>query len=276
MEPHISVIIPTFNRRHFLREALDSVAAQTYPFFEIIVIDDGSDDGTDELISQYDREINYIRQDNRGPAAARNRGIRAARYDFIAFLDSDDRFAENKLAIQLHAMLDNPGFLVSHTDEIWYRRGSLLNQKKKHLKEGGFIFARCLELCAVGMSTIMANKALFDEVGLFDEGLPCCEDYDLWLRTAVSHSFLHVPHPLTIKNGGRPDQLSTIHRIGMDRFRIASIQKVLRSGLLNEEQAALAAEELARKSRIYGNGCLKHGRPEEGRYYLDLAREVSQ
>lgn len=268
----VSVIIPTYNRKGFLKKAIDSVFAQTYEHFELIVVDDGSDDGTAELVAEYPREIVSVRQGNRGPAAARNAGIRKARYPLIAFLDSDDRFDSRKLALQAAAMQENPSFLISHTQEIWFRRGELLNQKKKHRKRSGDIFEQSLQLCAVGMSTVMARKGLFDEVGLFDEDLPCCEDYDLWLRASIDHRFLLVDESLTIKDGGRPDQVSYQYRVGMDRFRIESILKVLDSGRLTPGQKGQAREELVKKCLVYGNGCLKHGRLEDAKRYLELAR----
>jgi len=273
MKKLVSVIIPTFNRATFLSKALDSVFAQSYQDIEVIVVDDGSQDGTPEIVERYAAEhggrLISLYQENRGPAAARNRGIRQARSDLLAFLDSDDRFAGKKLAVQVKVM-ENRDFLVSHTDEVWYRRGRVLNPKKKHRKAGGDIFAQSLELCAVGMSTVMVRRELFDLVGYFDENLPCCEDYDLWLRVSAVQPFLFIGLPLTVKDGGRPDQLSQIYSVGMDRFRIAAIEKILAAGVLQSGQAELAIAELARKCRIYGTGCLKHGRIEEGDYYLNL------
>jgi len=268
-EKYVSVIIPTFNRCFLLKKAIESVLAQTYRHFELIVVDDGSTDQTAELLAAYD-EVIYLRQENSGPAAARNRGVRAAAFDLIAFLDSDDCFDKRKLEIQVAAMRDNPACLISHTDELWFRHGQVLNQKNRHQRAGGFIFAECLPLCAVGMSTVMLRRRLFDAVGFFDEDFPCCEDYDLWLRVAANHAFLLIDRPLTIKDGGRPDQVSYQHRVGMDQFRIRALGKQLAAGTLTARQTELARAELARKCRIYGNGCLKHGRSAEGRYYLEL------
>jgi glycosyltransferase involved in cell wall biosynthesis len=272
----VSVIIPTYNRKKFLGKAIDSVLDQTYRSFELLIIDDGSDDGTDKFVASYGNAVRYLHQDNLGVAAARNTGIRAARHDLLAFLDSDDTFAPEKLALQVAAMAARPEYLVSHTDEIWYRRGKLLNQKNRHAREGGNIFDRCLELCAVGMSTSMVRRRLFDETGLFDEELPCCEDYDLWLRVSAVFHFLLVAQPLTIKDGGREDQLSRIHRVGMDRFRITSILKIIGAGELSPEQLLLARRELVRKCLIYGQGCLKHGRREEGSRYLEIAEQYER
>lgn len=269
----ISVIIPTYNRSAHLIKAIDSVLAQSYPYFELIVVDDGSDDGTQKIIASYDHPITCIRQENKGVSAARNAGIKGARYDFFAFLDSDDRYTPDKLQSQLQAMESLPEYLISHSDEFWFRQGKLLKQKEKHTRVGGDIFERSLELCMVGMSTVMVRREFFEKVGLFDESLPCCEDYDLWLRASCRYPFLLVQKPLTIKDGGRSDQLSSIHREGMDKYRIQALQKLLESDLLSDEQRQLAAAELVRKCTIYGNGCLKHGREEEGRIYLELVRE---
>ncbi len=269
----VSVIIPTYNRQRLLALAIDSVLDQTFNNFELLVIDDGSNDGTKELVASYGSRIRYVAQENLGVAAARNTGIRAATHDLLAFLDSDDRFTPEKLALQAKAMTCQPEYLVSHTDETWFRHGRILNQKNRHARAGGDIFGRCLELCAVGMSTAMVRRRFFETVGYFDESLPCCEDYDLWLRASVKHPFLLVPGSYTIKDGGRDDQLSLIHRVGMDRYRIGSILKIVRSGELNPEQEKLARQELHRKCTIYGQGCLKHGRREEGEHYLELAEK---
>ena len=249
--------------------------AQTYPYFELIVVDDGSDDDTAGLVAGYNSDIVFIQQENKGPAAARNTGIRAARHDILAFLDSDDWFAENKLAKQLGAMQENPAFLISHTQETWFRNGKILNQKAKHNKNGGYIFSQSLKLCAVGMSTVMIRREVFDTFGLFDEEFRCCEDYEFWLRVSAKQDFLLVDEPLTLKDGGRDDQVSSIYRTGMDKFRISAIEKILGSGRLDPEQARLAFAELSNKCRIYGNGCLKHGRQEEGRYYLAFPEMIA-
>lgn len=272
----VSIIIPTHNRAGFLVRAVDSVLAQTYRNFELIVVDDGSTDSTSQLLAAYGREVTVVRQENRGPAAARNLGIRQARHPLLAFLDSDDRFAPEKLALQVAAMEAAPAALLSHTQEVWYRNGSHLNQKKIHAKGQGDIFARSLRLCVVGMSTVMARRTFFVQVGLFDEELPCCEDYDLWLRASVRHSFLLVDRPLTFKEGGRPDQVSVRFRLGMDRFRIRSLEKLLAGPFLDPPRRRLACAELARKARIYGNGCLKHGREKEGRRFLVLAEKYGR
>lgn len=268
----ISIIIPTFNRAVLLKKAVESVLAQTYPDFELIIVDDGSTDNTKDLVLKLDRRIIYLRQDNKGPASARNLGIKTSKRPFLAFLDSDDRWDSEKLEEQLKAMQGGASSPVSHTQEVWYKEGRLLNQKKRHEKPQGYIFNKCLPLCVVSMSTVMVRREVFESIGLFDEDLPCCEDYDFWLRASIKYDFILIDKPLTLKDGGRRDQVSSLYATGMDKFRIASILKVIDSGALDPEQKRLAVEELRKKSRIYGNGCIKHGKEEEGREYLTLAQ----
>jgi glycosyltransferase involved in cell wall biosynthesis len=272
----ISVIIPTYNRAALLAGAVRSVLAQTLPPAEILVVDDGSSDDTDEQVASLVREtattkLRYLRQPHRGPAAARNYGIVRSSFDMLAFLDSDDRWEPRKLELQTLAMRSSPDTLVSHTRELWYRRGRFLNQKKRHRPPHGAIFQQCLALCCVGMSTVMARRTLFRQFGMFDETLACCEDYDFWLRVAVSQPFLLVEQPLTIKHGGRPDQVSVVFRQGIDRFRIQALAKQLADSRLSPLQRLHLGRELIRKCSIYGRGCGKHGKPEEERHYLRLA-----
>ena len=271
----ITVIIPTYNRAFLLHRALASVLAQKRPCNEVIVVDDGSTDETAAVVTALARTapmpIRLLRQENQGAAAARNRGVEAARGDLLAFLDSDDWWQPDKLTRQAQAMADHPNSLISHTRERWFRSGKRVNQKKKHDPPQGDIFSRSLGMCVVGMSTVMARRSLFDRYGLFDPALPCCEDYDLWLRVGCREPFLLIPEALTNKDGGRPDQLSAIHRMGMDVFRIQSLHNLLVAGMLTTIQRQETLAELARKCQIYGQGCLKHGRIKEGQRYLGMA-----
>lgn len=276
----ISAIIPTYNRAAHLERAIASVMAQSQPCDELIVVDDGSTDGTSSLVEELAAgatiPIRLLHQENQGVAAARNYGIRMARGRLLAFLDSDDWWLPRKLALQTAAMQAHPHCVISHTREIWFRHGQRVNQKKKHDPPAGDIFAASLPMCVVGMSTVMARRELFDRYGMFTEALPCCEDYDLWLRVGCREPFLLVPEALTGKHGGRPDQLSAIHRLGMDVYRIRSLCRLIDAGGLSVDQQRAAIAELARKCHIYGQGCIKHGRIEEGQGYLDLAARYQQ
>jgi hypothetical protein len=271
----ISVIIPTYNRAPLLERAIRSVLAQRKPCAELIVVDDGSTDDTAGVVTRLADKahlpVRLLHQENQGAAAARNLGISAAQGSLLAFLDSDDWWLPKKLAMQAAALAAHPGFQISHTRELWYRGGQRFNQKKKHDPPDGAVFTASLGMCVIGMSTIMARRAVFDRYGLFDATLPCCEDYDLWLRVGCREPFLLVPEPLTCKEGGRPDQLSGQHRQGMDSFRIQSLCKLLDGCGLDPGQRCEAMVELVRKCTIYGQGCLKHGRPEAGAHYLALA-----
>ncbi len=275
----ISVIIPTYNREEMVGRAIESVLRQSAPCQEIIVVDDGSTDGTAQMIEALTAEragrkphLRLIRQENRGTAAAKNRGILAAKADYLAFLDSDDHWKKRKMETQFAALSASP-YSISHSKEIWFRRGKHLNQKKIHIPQGGDIFEHCLRLCAVGMSTVMAKRDFFDKIGLFNEKFHCCEDYDLWLRASAVLPFLLIDAPLTIKEGGREDQLSVRYRVGMDKLRIESICSLLDSCIVAGERLALALKELERKITIFAAGCLKHNKEEQGRYYLALFAE---
>ena len=271
----ISVIIPTHNRASFLDRSLNSVCRQTLACGEILVIDDGSTDETAQIVTAFTKKcsipVRYFFQSNRGPASARNIGIQEAKYSIIAFLDSDDHWQKKKLQLQFHELEANPETLISHTGERWYRRGVHLNQKKKHKPQNGDIFRNCLQLCSVGMSTVMARKKLFDKIGLFDERLHCCEDYELWLRASCCFPFLLVDAPLTIKEGGRTDQVSYTHRVGMDKLRIWAMMNLLKNVKLTREQVLMIFQELHQKCTVYGNGCVKHGRLAEGELYTNCA-----
>jgi glycosyltransferase involved in cell wall biosynthesis len=272
----ISVIIPTYNRAGFLGRALASVKRQTRRCDEIIVVDDGSDDDTRDCVQEFASNclipLHYICQINKGPAAARNLGIKSAKHSYLTFLDSDDHWNKKKLDLQYKALEANPEILISHTKERWLRRGEHLNQKKIHQPGNGDIFKHCLQLCAVGMSTVMVRKELFNTIGIFNEAFRCCEDYDLWLRVSSQFPFFLIDTPLTVKEGGREDQVSYQYRIGMDRLRIAAILDLLKKGALREEQIKWTLEELQRKCQVYGMGCLKHEREQEGESYLDIEK----
>lgn len=275
MNPLISVIIPTYNRQFFLKTAIQSVLNQTFEKFELLIIDDGSKDTTCEIVKSFkDKRIKYIYQKNQGPSSARNSGIKLAHTNFISFLDSDDTWKKEKLEIQYEAMLENPQYLLSHTEEIWYKNGKILNPKKIHQKQHGTVFEQSLRLCAISMSTVMVRKELFDTIGLFDENLLVCEDYDMWLRVTTKFPVLLIKKVLTVKQGGHKDQASRKF-FGMDKFRIYAIEKLINSPGIDLKDKNIAVEELKRKCLIYGNGCLKHNKKEEGEYYLALAKKYS-
>ncbi len=259
--PRVSVIIPTFDRAALVAEAVDSVLAQEGVAFELIVVDDGSSDGTGEVLAGYGSRITVIRQENRGVSAARNRGVAAGHGALIAFLDSDDLWLPGKLSAQVAFMDAHPELGICQTEEIWIRDGRRVNPRRRHRKAAGIFFERSLELCLVSPSAVMLRRGFFEAAGGFDEDLPACEDYDLWLRVGCRHPVGLIDAPLVVKCGGHPDQLS--RQPGLDRYRIRAIAKLLDAGLLDAAQRQAALRVLAAKCAIYAQGCRRRGREKE-------------
>ena len=268
-KPLVSVIIPTYNRAWALKEAIDSVLAQDFKDFELIVVDDGSTDNTGEMLDSYDQDLIVIRQTNRGVSAARNRGIAEAAGRLIAFLDSDDLWLPGKLSRQVDFFNSNPDAVINQTEEIWIRNGVRVNPKNRHHKFSGMIFEQSLALCLVSPSAVMMRRSLLDAVGLFDEDLPACEDYDLWLRISWRYPVHLIETPLIIKRGGHADQLSKAP--GLDKFRIKALKKVIESGQLEQDSYRAAVRTLQEKCTIFAGGCRKRGKDAEAQYYEELA-----
>ena len=274
--PEVSVIIPTYNRSQKVARAIQSVLDQSFGDLEIIVVDDGSTDDTYQCLDRLRSSITYIRElVNRGVSAARNRGIKSSLAPWIAFLDSDDYWFKDKLQVQMEYLHRNPGSVACQTEEIWIRRGRRVNPKRRHRKPSGDIFKQSLKLCLVSPSSVMVKRALFDEVGLFDETLQAAEDYDLWLRISCRYPVHLIGRALTVKEGGHPDQLSQ-RFAGMDRFRIRAIVNLINSGVLSSDQIEAALEALSVKCKIFGSGCIKRGRREEGYFYLSLPEKMRE
>ncbi len=269
----VSVIIPTFNRAWCLFEAIDSVITQTYPNYELIIIDDGSTDDTQKRLATRDG-VAVIRQQNQGVSAARNKGIKASKGELIAFLDSDDLWLPDKLAVQVKFFTQNPGAMICQTQESWIRNGKRIHPKNRHRKASGYFFERSLELCLVSPSAVMIKRKLFDELGHFDEHLPACEDYDLWLRIGAHLPIYLIDESLVVKRGGHADQLSS--NPGLDKFRIRSIQNLLAEGSLSPEQQLAAIDMLQIKCQIVATGCRKRGKLEEMQYYMDLSTKFTE
>ena len=270
-KPLVSVIIPTYNRGWILAEAIDSVRAQDFKDYELIVVDDGSTDNTRRILDTYGADIIVLRQFNQGVSAARNRGIAAAGGQLVAFLDSDDLWLPRKLSRQVDFFTLNPTAVINQTEEIWIRNGIRVNPKDRHRKPSGMIFERSLGLCLVSPSAVMIKKNLFDDVGVFDESLPACEDYDLWLRISCRYPVHLIDTPLIVKRGGHGDQLSKAP--GLDKFRIQSLEKIIESGQLTETQHRAAVDCLQNKCTIYAGGCRKRGREVEAENYEALAEK---
>ncbi len=262
----VSVIISTYNRKNIIGRAVDSVLGQTRSADEIILVDDGSSDNTDQLIKEKYPDIKYIWQENRGIGHARNTGISQARGIWIAFLDSDDEWLPSKLINQLKALQHQPDYKICHTNEIWVRNGKRVNPMKKHEKSGGLLFKNCLPLCIISPSSVIIHRSVFEDHGLFDESLPVCEDYDLWLRFCAFLPILYLEKPQIIKYGGHSDQLSNKYW-GMDRFRIIALEKLIENPALSSENKLAAIQTLLEKIDIYIQGAKKRGKGDEVEFY---------
>jgi glycosyltransferase involved in cell wall biosynthesis len=267
--PSVSVIIPTYNRAWCLSEAVDSVLAQDFSDFELIVVDDGSTDGTADLLAAYGNDIAVLQLEHSGVSAARNAGIATARGELIAFLDSDDIWLPKKLSTQVQFFNSHADALICQTEEMWVRNGRRVNPGKRHRKPSGMIFEPSLELCLVSPSAVMVRKGLFQHVGFFDESLPACEDYDMWLRVSCRIPVYLIDAPLIIKRGGHADQLSRTR--GLDKHRIAAMTKLLQGDVLDIAQRRAAVRALKQKCDVYSSGCRKRARLAEAEHFERLA-----
>jgi len=248
-----SVIIPVFNRTDTLKSAIESVLCQTFREFEIIVVDDASDQSVRECLKPYLPMIKYIRLDkNRGVSSARNAGIRAASGEYVAFLDSDDLWLPDKLSTQNEA-LKSSKMLISHTNEFWFRDDKFVNQGKKHKRHGGDIFPKILDFCRISPSSVVIHKSVFKSAGMFDERMRVCEDYDLWLRISSLFPINYVDRKLIVKRAVTDDQLSDSIDF-IESIRLVSLARFLRCRVIKPSQKRSAVAEIKRKSSIVSNG----------------------
>ncbi len=277
----ISVIIPTHNRASFLDEAIRSVLSQDYftdcpqkPGFELLVIDDGSTDETEEVVRSFGKKVKYVFQRHLGVSAARNHGLRLSSGDFIAYLDSDDLWMEKKIRTQMSFMKAYPKAMMCYTGEKWIRDGVFVNPRKKHRKYSGWIFEKVLPICLLSLSSSLFRRSVFDIIGDFDESLPACEDYDLGIRLAHRFPVYLIDSPLIVKRGGHADQLSKQYW-GMDRFRVYALEKALGLDLTPEQELAVKIE-LVKKCRILAQGFRKRDKRQEEQRYIRLAEKYGE
>ena len=260
---NISVIIPTYNRYELLKRALHSVYAQTYLPKEVLVVDDGSKDKTQDIKNDFP-SIKYLYQNNSGVSSARNLGIQNASCEWLAFLDSDDEWHSKKLQEQVHFHQTNSEILMSYTDELWIRNEKKVKIPKKFRKIGEDVFLENLSYCNIAPSSVVMHKNLFERHGLFDENLEVCEDYDMWLRIAIKENIGLVDKKLIAKYAGHKNQLSFKHW-GMDRFRVIALEKLLKNS--SNTQKLKIREELIKKYTLLYKGALKYDKILEINFY---------
>ncbi|MEN8263835.1 MAG: glycosyltransferase [Nitrospirota bacterium] len=273
--PEITVVIPVYNREKTIERAVDSILAQSFRPEEIIVVDDCSTDRTGELLRKYGNKITCIQlEKNSGPSRARNEGIERAHTDWIAFMDSDDCWKKDKLKNQVEFLRRYPFYQIMQSDEIWIRKGVRVNPRKYHKKPEGWIWKRSLERCLVSPSAVLIRKSLLQQYGKFDESLPVCEDYDLWLKISRHNPVGLDPDLSVMKYGGHDDQLSGKYH-SMDSFRVKSLYRLLK----NEQQPYFREEllrMLAKKLNILIDGCKKRGKLKESGKYHNILGSIKK
>ncbi|MGI6395227.1 MAG: glycosyltransferase family 2 protein [bacterium] len=271
--PLISAIIPVFNRPLVVKRAIDSVLKQSFKDFEIVVVDDGSTDETPSVLKSYGSLIKVVTTENRGVSAARNKAVEKSSGKYIALLDSDDEWKKDKLSKQINHLIQN-NYRITQTEEIWIRDGKFKNKTKKYIKPVGDIFLPSLDICTVSPSTVMMEKSLYEEYGGFDETMPVCEDYDLWLRMSLKENFGLLNEPLTIKYGGHEDQLSLT--VALDKYRIISLAKILSSNSqLTEFQKTELVKALTKKVKIYASGAKKRENFENALWAEEILKKTT-
>jgi len=274
----ISVIIPTFNRAGYLREAIQSVLEQDYfsenPYpgtYELLIVDDGSSDNTKDVVGSFGKKVKYSFQKNQGVSSARNHGLELTKGEFVAFLDSDDLWKKEKLSAQMAFMFDHPEAKICCTEEIWIRKGIFVNARKKHRKYSGWIFDKVLPLCLLSLSSALFRRELFEKIGIFDEELLVCEDYDLGIRIAQKYKMHFISEPLIVKRGGHSDQLSKKYW-GMDRFRVRALEKALCLDLTLQQKQQVK-QEMVKKCKILVKGFEKRNKDIEAEKYYNIMKK---
>jgi glycosyltransferase involved in cell wall biosynthesis len=246
--PLVSVIIPCYNSARYVAQAVDSALAQTYSPAEIIVVDDGSTDNSAEVLKAYELRIQYVYQSNCGLGGARNRGIREARGEFIAFLDADDFWVEEKLNDEMQVFLSNAAVGLVHSDCIYFdehRDRYFTKQLLRHTFVGR-CYARLFFGNRIFVSTVVVRKECLDTVGLFDEQtFPGTEDYDLWLRVAQKYEFAYVPRHLAIY---RHHSLNMSHNLL--HMRTAELS-VIRQALASNPSLSQTVGQASVKRRLF-------------------------
>ena len=244
MVPSVSVIIPTYKHRQYVTQAVESVLAQTYKNFEIIVVDDGSTDGTQDILAPFLDRIHYIYQSNQGLSAARNTGIHSSQGQYIAFLDADDLWLPEKLSLQVEKLDSNPEIGLVYSNMQYLNNSKILPKTAFEINppQKGKVFNKLFKWNFITMPTVVVRRSSFFERVWFNTSLTSCEDYDAWLRFSIDHTFDYIDQPLAIYRTGSGHMSS--NRIRMQENIIKIKEAVLSAP--NSSQPILSESEIDR------------------------------
>jgi glycosyltransferase involved in cell wall biosynthesis len=267
--PEVSVIIPTHNYGHFIKGAIKSVLSQSFSDLELIVVDDGSTDGTKNFISAFkDSRILYINQKNRGLASARNNGIKIASGEYVGFLDADDLWMPEKLELQLSIFKKKENVGLVYTGyEVVDDSGTYIAKRKAHKIEGDLISQLILGNIVSGSATTsLIRGKCFKTVGLFDETLRSCEDWDMWLRIARVWNFECINQPLAKIRLHSDNMTNDPRRIEKGLFSV--IEKFYSDENLSSELSLLKPMAMAGAHRDSANFYVRSGLYKEAFSHL--------
>lgn len=280
--PRVSVIIPTYNRENYVVKALDSVLNQKFKDYEIIVVDDGSTDDTKKIvINKYGHRLRYIYQENSGVSAARNTGIKVAKGEWLAFLDSDDEWMPDYLLTQVETAVQNPGICMQATNIIimessgeahsnFFNNGTLLEFKGKDYLLFKEPFSLIVKHAAMAVGSLIILREAVIKAGLFDEGLTLCEDLDLTARVALQGPFGIIKKILVIayrRNETTENLTKQVegNPIGLREANEKIFEKLEQIEGLKYRECKALREVLSANRRAIGNLLLTNGKIREAR-----------
>jgi glycosyltransferase involved in cell wall biosynthesis len=298
----VSVIVPTYNKREPVTDAVQSVLEQSSRDFELVIADDGSTDGTPvhlfqmlgaqpdvvEILEQMSPTsikpfshvfnhdgiaIQYHYGINRGLSAARNRGIRSARGEYIAFIEAEDLWESNHLEVAAEFFAAHPEAKLCRVAERYVKDGKS-RKRRAHSTASGWIFELTLEASPMSTSALVAHRSCFTACGMFDENLPACDEYDLWLRIASRYAIYYLPSPRVTRRSMKGDGSS--RKWSWDRFRVYALEKAFQSGNLSPEQRFQVAEQIVRKCERLVEGFRRQKSEERSNFYERKRRRFTQ
>ena len=268
MQPVVSVIIPTYNREQYIQKALDSVLAQTYQRFEIIVIDDGSTDSTRTMISAYKENVHYLYQENQGISRARNTGIKNSHGDYIAFLDSDDYWLPEKTELQIALLQKHPEYGMAASRCASIRLDGSFREKNRP-GTSGWVLENLFQANFIRTSAAIIRRECFDRIGLFDEELKECEEYDLWLRIAAHYPVGFINRSLAVYVDN-PEGVSTDSLSG----RLYRLKVLEKEYLKRKIPPTMYGKRIANTCHYIGRHYLAKEERVIGRSYLMKAQRL--